>query len=95
MSEQQLFEVFYEAKVSGVTVIRAESAEQAQQIVADPTNWSVLHNAASPYVPVVVKSVSPTEKPGETEDNLGGIISAIPRIVVPATPQSKSKKKSK
>jgi hypothetical protein len=80
-SKQTLYDVDYAITLSGFTVIAADSPEAAKAIVEDSANLPTLFHASSAFNPASVLSLTPTVKPGETSDNLGAAIVAIPRVL--------------
>jgi hypothetical protein len=77
----KLYEVQYAIPVEGMTVIEATSVEDAKKIAEDSSNYSALYRGATiTREGVVVKGVELSKVHGETADNVGGAVVAVPRV---------------
>ena len=78
---QKLWEIDYQIVLIGFTVIAADSAESAKAIVEDPINFPALFQGSGAFRPAAVTKIEVSTKAGETSDNIGAVITAIPRVL--------------
>ena len=81
---QKLWEIDYQIVLIGFTVIAADSAEAAKAIAEDVANLPALYRGANVFKGAVVTDAQASTKAGETSDNVGLAIIAVPRCVVAA-----------
>ena len=81
---QKLWEIDYQIVLIGFTVIAADSAEAAKAIAEDVANLPALYRGANVFKGAVVTDSQASTKAGETSDNVGLAIIAVPRCVVAA-----------
>jgi hypothetical protein len=82
--KQTLYDVDYTITLNGFTVIAADSVEAAKAIAEDVANLPALYRGAKVFKGAVVTDAQASTKAGETSDNVGLAIIAVPRCVVAA-----------
>lgn len=81
VKSETLFDVDYTLTLNGFVVIAADSPEQAKLIVEDPINFPALFQGSGAFRPAAVTKIEVSTKAGETSDNIGAVITAIPRVL--------------